>query len=379
MKKSICFICTSPVTFECFLKGHATELNKSHNVSLISNFDNYDIKNIPSSISLFSVPFKRKISLKNDFYTLTRLYYLFNKNKFDVTLSISPKAGLLVSIASFFSFTPIRIHWFTGQVWATKTGLYKKFLMSLDWLIANLSTNLLVDSFTQREFLYQKKIIKKVKSDVLGSGSVNGVDTKRFKTSEKIRSQVREKLSINDNTKLIVFAGRLNKDKGIFDLIEAFTIIKRKGYPLKLLLIGNDEEKIIEKISTTENFLNSEIIYIGPKHNIEYWLNGCDIFCLPSYREGFGSILIEASALKLPIVASKIYGVEDAVLDKVTGLLFNVGNINDLVKAIILLLNDAKLCKQLGDSGFEHVNKKFTKTILKKAFVEYINLKLNLI
>lgn len=379
MKKSICFICSAPVTFQCFLKEHATELLNSHNVTLISNFDNYDIKKIPSSISTFSVPFKRKISLINDFFTLISLYYLINKNKFDVTLSISPKAGLLVSIASFISFTPIRIHWFTGQVWATKTGLYKKFLMSLDWLIANLSTNLLVDSFTQREFLYKKKIIKKIKSDVLASGSVNGVDTKRFKTSEKIRSEVREKLSINNKTKLIVFAGRLNKDKGIFDLIDAFTKIKKKGYLVKLLLIGTDEEKVIEKISTTENFLKSEIIYIGAKHNIEYWLNGCDIFCLPSYREGFGSILIEASALKLPIVASKIYGVEDAVLDKETGLLFSVGNINDLVKTIIVLLNDAKLCKQLGDSGFERVNKKFTQTILKKAFVEYINLKLNLI
>ena len=375
MKKSICFFCTAPITFQCFLKEHAIGLLNTYNVTLISNFDDYDIRNIPSSIKVLSVPFKRKISLINDFYALIRLYFLINQNKFDLTLSISPKAGLLVSIASFLSFTPLRIHWFTGQVWANKTGLYKKFLMSLDWLIANLSTNLLVDSLTQREFLYKKKIIKKINSDVLAYGSVNGVDTKRFIASKKIRSQVRSKLSISENTKLIVFAGRLNKDKGIFDLIEAFTIIKRKGFPVKLLLIGPDEEKIIKKISNTENFLHSEIIYIGPKYNIEFWLNGCDIFCLPSYREGFGNILIEASALKLPIVASKIYGIEDAVLDKVTGLLFNPGNVNELVKAIILLHNDDQLCKKFGESGFERVNKKFTNTILKKAFFEYIKLR----
>tara|TARA_B100000242_G_scaffold207827_1_gene150885 strand:- start:836 stop:1975 length:1140 start_codon:yes stop_codon:yes gene_type:complete len=373
MKKSICFFCTAPITFQCFLKEHAIGLLNTYNVTLISNFENYEIRNIPSSIKVHSVPFKRKISLINDLYTLTKLYYLINKKKFDLTLSISPKAGLLVSIASFMSFTPVRIHWFTGQVWANKTGPYKKFLMFLDWLIANLSTNLLVDSLTQREFLYKKKIIKKINADVLAYGSVSGVDTKRFVASKKIRSQVREKLSINEETKLLVFAGRLNKDKGIFDLIEAFTIIKRKGFPVKLLLIGPDEEKIIKKISDTENFLNSEIIYLGPKYNIEYWLNGCDIFCLPSYREGFGNILIEASALKLPIVASKIYGIEDAVLDKVTGLLFNAGNVNELIKAIILLHKNDKLCKKLGDSGFERVNKKFTKTILNKAFFEYIN------
>lgn len=373
MKKSICFFCTAPITFQCFLKEHAIGLLNTYNVTLISNFENYEIKNIPGSIKVYSVPFKRKISLINDLYTLTKLHYLINKKKFDLTLSISPKAGLLVSIASFMSFTPIRIHWFTGQVWANKTGLYKKFLMSLDWLIANLSTNLLVDSITQREFLYKKKIIKKNNADVLAYGSVSGVDTKRFVASKKIRSQVREKLSINEETTLLVFAGRLNKDKGIFDLIEAFRIIKRKGFPVKLLLIGPDEEKIIKKISNTENFLNSEIIYLGPKYNIEYWLNGCDIFCLPSYREGFGNILIEASALKLPIVASKIYGIEDAVLDKVTGLLFNAGNVNELIKAIILLHNNDKLCKKLGNSGFERVTKKFTKTILNKAFFEYIN------
>ena len=373
MKKNICLVCTTPITFNCFLKEHAIELFDTYNVTLISNFNNYDLKNIPKKISIFSVPFKRKISILNDFYSLVKLYHLINRNKFDLTLSISPKAGFLVSIASFISFTPKRVHWFTGQVWVNKTGLYKKFLMSLDWLIASLSTNLLIDSFSQREFLPKKKIIKRTKSDVLAEGSVNGVDIKRFKISKKNRMQVRKNLSIDEKTKLLVFAGRINKDKGIYDLIEAFQKIKNKGYSVKLLLIGPDEEKIIKKISLTENFLNSEIIYIGPKYNLEYWLNGCDIFCLPSYREGFGSVLIEASALKLPIVATKIYGIEDAVLDKVTGFLYKAGDINALAKSIILLLENDNLCNKLGSAGFERVNRKFTREILKKEFIEYIN------
>tara|TARA_Y100000589_G_C27196845_1_gene647243 strand:+ start:1859 stop:2989 length:1131 start_codon:yes stop_codon:yes gene_type:complete len=373
MKKSIGLICAAPITFEWFLKDHAIKLLDKYKVTLISNFNNYDLKNIPSSISVFSVPFQRKTSIINDFYSLIKLYDLIKKNKFDLTLSISPKAGLLASIASFIAFTPRRMHWFTGQVWVTKTGSYKKLLMSLDWLIGNLSTHLLVDSFSQREFLCAKKIIKRVKSEVLAEGSVNGVDTTIFKPSKTDRLQVRKKLFINEDTKLLVFAGRLTKDKGIFDLIEAFKIIKSKGYSAKLLLIGPDEENIINKIALTENLLNSEIIYIGPKNNIEYWLNGCDILCLPSYREGFGSILIEASALKLPIVASKIYGIEDAVLDKVTGLLFKAGSIKDLVESIILLLENDELCKNLSEAGFKRINKKFTKAILKKAFFEYVN------
>ena len=92
-------------------------------------------------------------------------------------------------------------------------------------------------------------------------------------------------------------------------------------------MIGPDEENIIKKNSFIRKFHKNEIIYLGVKINPEYWLNGCDIFCLQSYRDLFGSVLIEASALKLPIIASKIYGIEDAVLDNVTGLLFKVGKV----------------------------------------------------
>ena len=185
MKKSICLVCTVPITFECFLKEHAIELLKHYKVTVISNFNNYDFKNMPSSISTLSVPFKRKVSLINDLYSLIKLFALINKNKFELTLSISPKTGFLVSIASLVASTPKRVHWFTGQVWVTKTGIYKKFLMSLDWLIGHLSTNLLVDSFSQREFLLSKNILNRTNSNVLADGSVNGVDTKRFKTNKK--------------------------------------------------------------------------------------------------------------------------------------------------------------------------------------------------
>lgn len=376
MKKSICFICNTPQGFEAFLKGHAIELLYNYKVTVISNFNNYNLKNIPKSIYIISLPFKRKISLSYDLFSLLKLYYVISKNNFDVTLSISPKSGLLTSIASFIAFTPRRIHWFTGQVWVHKTGFYKKLLMFLDWLIAKLSTNLLVDSYSQKEFLYKKNIINRAKSYVLADGSVCGVDLNRFKPNERVRSEVRRILSINDNYKLIAFVGRLNKDKGIYDLINAFKIIKSKGYSVKLLLIGPDEENIIKRNSFIGKFQKNEIIYLGVKNNPEYWLNGCDIFCLPSYREGFGSVLIEASALKLPVVASKIYGIEDAVLDNVTGLLFKVGNLDDLVKTIIRLLEDNQLCKNLGCAGFERVKTKFSREILKKSFLNYINFKI---
>ena len=86
--------------------------------------------------------------------------------------------------------------------------------------------------------------------------------------------------------------------------------------------------------------------------------------------------MIEASALKLPVVASKIYGIEDAVLDNVTGLLFKVGNLDDLVKTIIRLLEDNQLCKNLGCAGFERVKTKFSREILKKSFLNYINFRI---
>ena len=368
--KKICFVVSSPLTANSFLRGPINELSKDYEVYLIVNQNN-KFKKLIDDLNVkkvFHFEILRKISVLKDMRCLIKMICFFKKNKFDAIHSVSPKAGLIGMLAGRIANIPKRIHTFTGQVWATKKGFFRFILKLIDRVIDHSATHVLVDGKSQLKFLFDNKIALK-NGKILGNGSIAGISTKLFKPSMNERKKQRKKLNIPKEEWVFMFLGRLNKDKGVIDLIRAFCLIDQTKNNCSLYLVGNDEEKIQNKYKSFSN----KIFFIPHEKFPEKLIQACDTFCLPSYREGFGISAIEASALKKPIICSRIYGLNETVVEDLTGLKHEVGNIVKIQsKMEYALLNPSKM-KKMGENGRKYVEKNFNEDILLNAWKNFYN------
>lgn len=357
--KKICFITAVHGSAYSFLRDHMAALQKGYKVYYVCNEP--DVNNIMVSCDGYHcVNIQRKISLINDIKALWHLYKYFKAEKFDAVHSVTPKAGLLTSIAAFIARVPVRIHIYTGQVWANKTGFMKFLLKSMDRLISIFDTHILVDGEGQRQFLIKNRVVTAKNSRVLGSGSICGVNLERFNPSDEVRAEKRKELGIDDSKTVFVFMGRLNHDKGVYELLSAFDRLAAEREDVYLLLFGHDEENVRDTFQNYPNIkVGDNFCYYGATPEPQKMLQAGDVFVLPTYREGFGSSVIEASALGLPVICSDAYGVMDAMVDDVTGLRCKVGDVDSLYEAMLSLANDTKLQSKLGSKGRERVLKEF--------------------
>ena len=372
MKKKICFIVSSPMTVKSFLCNHIKELSKYYDVYLVSNIvkeDNYFLS-LPLS-EIKCIPIKREVSLLQDIKALLLLINYLKRHKFDAIHSITPKAGLISMLAGKFAKIKIRIHIFTGQVWHTKTGLIKLFLKFMDKCIVWCSTTILIDGNSQRDFLIKNKIVKEKKSIVLGRGSISGVDTNKFILDDQLSNDIRKELNINPTTIIFMFLGRLKIDKGVLDLVDAFLQLKKKHNNIYLLLVGIDEESIERKIRYKHDDRIDSINFYGPTNFPEKILQVCDVFCLPSYREGFGTSILEASLLKKAVICSDTYGLRDTVIENETGLIHKIMDVKSLIYQMEKLIENKELRISLGERGEQYVLNNFTSQILTNEWVKF--------
>ena len=284
--------------------------------------------------------------------------------KLDLVCTISPKGGFLGSMAASLVKIPRRIHFFTGQVWVNKKGPWKMILMFLDYLIGIFSSLCIADSPSQRQYLIDKRIIKERKITVLGKGSVAGVDIKKFKPDKSLRKETRHELGINEESKVMIFLGRINKDKGVNELIQAFMEISPIYDNLFLLIVGPDdgEREKLEGIVGSEE--TNKIFFTGSTNEPQKYLSASDILCLPSYREGFGMVIIEAASVGLPSIGSDIYGIRDAIVNDGTGLLHKPFSVEDLREKLKILLDNEELTKKLGQNARKRAIEEFRMEVM---------------
>jgi len=324
----------------------------------------------------------RQIDPLKDVVTLFKLVRLFKKHKFDIVHSATPKAGLLSAIAALVAGVPVRLHTWTGQPWVTLTGMKKNITMLADKLIGLLNTRCYADSPSQREFLIQTKIVSPKKIKVIHKGSISGIDLERFIPFEldmEEKSLRKEKSGIDRKSKVITFIGRMNKDKGIVELIYAFKEILKQGYDCDLLLIGPlDQDSDGVATLSLDQYINgcSKIHYLGYKKEPEYYLSISDIYCMPSYREGFGTTVIEAAAMGVPAVGTRIVGLVDAIEDEKTGLLVQVKSIEGLVDAFKRLLDNPEEMVKMGQRARQRCVENFDKNMINQLVaLEYLELR----
>jgi glycosyltransferase involved in cell wall biosynthesis len=359
---------TVPKDFLHHMAPYIQELKSAGNrVVLISSgssvclIDVIDIKR-----DYFDCGITRKPSLISDLNALINIYKLIISIKPNVVHTISPKAGFLGALASFFAFTPIRIHTFTGQVWVNKKGLIRLILKSFDQIISLLCSHVLADSASQKEFLIQHGVVKVGKISVLGNGSICGVDQGRFSRNYEVRKKLREEYFIGESDLVFLFMGRLNRDKGVYDLLQAFQKLN-SSVKVWLLLVGVCED---EQLLKTLQGADKRIIYQRYSSTPEnyYWM--ADVLCLPSYREGFGNVIIEGAAASLPCMASRIYGITDAVEEGYSGLLHEVGKVEEIRRCLEFWMEDAKNIADMGNYARQRAFEKFSTRYLIQEFLQ---------
>jgi len=354
--------------FKNFALKHIEQLSNKYNLFICCD-DPIKLKKIvPNNVTLININFKRNISFFNDIISFLLILIFFIREKPNLSITFTSKIGLIAGIASFIVRTPVRIHWFTGQVWANKKGLVKIFFKLIDKIIFSLSHNVFVDSISQRKFLIGENVISKKKSIVFHKGSVGGVDVKKFKLNKQIRIKLRKKYSISKNTFVFLYLGRINKEKGIDELIKAFQKIDSQ-YNILLIFVGPVEDK-----KYYDEFKNKKnILYFDFTKKPEYWFLLADILCLPSHREGFGNVVIEAAACGIPSLCSNIYGLNDAIIKNKTGFFHKVGSINDIKKKMLYIINNKRLTKKYGILARKRVLEDFEQSILAKKLFKFIN------
>jgi glycosyltransferase involved in cell wall biosynthesis len=357
--KRVCLVTTSPLIVNFFLVPHLLHLRRHYDVVLAVTLPGEVALHPLPGIDVIPVEISRRIRPLSDVVALESLRRLFRERQFQLVHSFGPKAGLLASTAGGAARVRARIHTFTGQIWATRSGPMRALLRTADRWIARMATHILADSPSQRDFLVREGILRPERCIVLGDGSLSGVDTERFRPDPAARAAVRAQLTIGEHARVVAYLGRLIRDKGVLDLARAFPSLPSDTF---LLVVGPDEDGLAARMRELAGSAASRMRFAGYTTQPERFLAASDVLCLPSYREGFGTVIIEAAAACVPAVASRIYGVTDALLDGETGLLFRPGDAVELARVLSGILVDDALRGRLGASARRRAMEHFAQT-----------------
>jgi glycosyltransferase involved in cell wall biosynthesis len=355
-----------------FLVPYLAALGREYRVHLAVNPDEDTALAEGHGAEVIALPIRRRISPWSDLRAFAAMVRLFRQRRFDVVHSFGPKAGLLAAIAGRFAGVPVRIHTYTGQVWITRSGIMRWLLAAADRAIARFATHLLADSPSQLRVLLENHIVRSEgKCRVLGSGSITGVDPARFRPDARARDAVRRELEIGPDATVFLFLGRITRDKGVLDLAQAFASLAAEHPAAVLLLVGPDEERLRPRIELICGAHARKLKFADYTRTPERYVAVADALCLPSYREGFGAVIIEAAAAGIPATGSRIYGITDAIIDGETGLLHAPADPKDLAAKMGMLLEDPALRERLGARARQRAINEFSQQRLTQALLDY--------
>lgn len=371
VRPRIIITATVPFAVNAFLEGHITELSRHYQIVLCTNLSEGKIlSNIENKVLLYDVSFARKISLLSDLKSLIKLFKIIGQCKPVAVHSITPKAGLLTMVAGAIHKVRNRWHTFTGQVWATKRGLARYLLRAMDRLIVVSATQVFADSPSQCRLLSDEGVVRDGNICVLGSGSIAGVNLARFRPDSLKRSSLRKKMSSGEAC-IFLFVGRLVRDKGVFDLIQAFKEVAETAHNIELWMVGPDEDCLAAQLREVGSNSLAPIRWFEMTDTPEHFMAAADVLVLPSYREGFGSVIIEAAACGLPAIAYRVDGVVDALDQGNSGLLVEARNVSAFAEAMKQLACNTELRSRLGSQARKRAVRDFDSRRISEAWLSF--------
>ncbi|MBR1626128.1 MAG: glycosyltransferase family 4 protein [Bacteroidales bacterium] len=368
--KKVLHIFTLFETPKSFFDGQFRYLaDNGYDIHLITSYDDRAVSFAQRNAIKYSpVVISRTISPVKDVKAIFKVCRYILKEHIDIVFGHTPKGAMVAMIASFICGVRHRIYYRHGLVYVTKTGFAKCILKQEERLVSLLSTKIINVSPSLAEFSVQEKLNGRKKQICLGKGTCGGIDVRYKFNPENINNQkleaYRKQFGIKENDFIFGFCGRICKDKGIIELIEAFRMFKSEQSGSKLLLIGHyDSRDILPNDKKNEIENEEDIIVTGyVDQDIEYYYSLIDVFIFPSHREGFGMSVIEASAMRKPVLVSRSCGCIDSIVEGETGLYIDLEP-KSIYDGMKYFLEKEKIVKY-GDTGRKFVLKNFDHTVV---------------
>ncbi|MGZ9675086.1 glycosyltransferase family 4 protein [Flavobacterium sp. GNP001] len=366
---------TVAISLDILLKGQLSFLNSHYEVVAVSGADGH-LETVAEreGVRVVSVPMSRSIAPIKDLVSLVKMYFLFKKEKPQIVHSITPKAGLLSMTAAYFAGVPVRMHTFTGLIFPYKKGLMQTLLLFMDKVLCRFATHIFPEGEGVKSDLQRYKVTTKP-LHVLANGNVNGIDTAFFDQSQVSESEqltLRKELQLNLSDFVFVFVGRLVADKGVNELVSAFSELSKNNTHCKLLLVGPLESELdplsaatLQAIST-----NRAIISVGFQADIRSYLSISNVFVFPSYREGFPNVVLQAGAMGLPSIVTNISGSNEIIQDNSNGIVIPVRDTQSLLTQMDLLLQDNVLTNNLAHSAREIIVTRYKQQMVWEAVLD---------
>lgn len=371
-KPTLVFVATTPFSANAALRTHLLALVKAHEVTLCVNTTAYPlVEELAHAVHICHIDIVRKIAPWQDLLALYQLFRCFKEIRPATVHSVTPKAGLLAMIAARLSGVQLRFHTYTGQVWATRTGIGRALLKGIDRLIALSASQVFADGFSQCRFLEDEGIVRRGGVTILGQGSIAGVDLARFRPDPLARAALRHQTGVADIVPVFLFVGRIVRDKGVFDLVQAFAALNAKHGLWELWVVGPDEDGLQTTLKAEGDRLGARIRWLGPTLVPERYMAAADVFVLPSYREGFSTVIIEAAACGIATIGSRINGVVDAIVEESTGCLVTTGDIKELTQVMERMGSDRKLLSDMGQAAKTRAVDNFSSSTVSAAWLSF--------
>lgn len=357
--KKICFVTTVFSTYKAFLLDFTKYLHKSgeYEISLICNEQDDIKKFLPSYVKYYPIKMKRGISLSL-FTSIKEIYKILKLNQFDIVQYSTPNASFYTAIAGKLARIPTLLYCQWGIRYMGFTGFKRKIFKLIEKITCMLSTNIEAESFNINKFSLDEKLYRSKKSVVIWNGSACGVNMSKFDISMKNewRKNVRKHLNIEEDDIVYIYAARLTVDKGINELLRAFLEISKEHSNVKLLTLGGiDDKSLLNTPLFCEAKKCSSIIFTGNVDNIEEYYAASDVFVSPSYREGFGLVVIEAGAMGVPAIVTNVPGQIDAIVPGDTGITCELKDVITLKHAMLSFLIQKDLLSDMSKKAYEHV------------------------
>ena len=376
-RKKICIVTTVESSMENWIVPFLDEYhNRAIDVTLVCNMtldQESSLKNRFDFVKTESIPFPRGINVTGSLKSVFELFRLFRRGNFDLVQYSTPNASMYASLASYFAGVPTRLYCQWGMVFMSMSGVKRLIFMAIEKLVCRLSTRVQPDSKGNLDYCRSHGFYDESKSNVIWNGSAKGLNLDEFDLSKKdeYSHEIKTRYGIKEDCPVVGFVGRLGRDKCCNELLAAFRDLVKDRPDAVLLFVGPIEKRETIEPELLAFFDESEnVVKTNRVNDVHKHMAAMDLLILPSYREGFGMSVVEASAMALPVVVTEYPGPSSAVLPNKTGLVIPIADSQALKLAISQLLDNPNLAKSLGMNGRSFVEESFNFNIFKEKLME---------
>lgn len=374
MQTKLIRITTVPISLKVLLKGqHSFMKSRGYDVIGVSSagVDLEEVHNI-EGVPVFALEMTRTISPLKDLISLWNFFQFCKREKPQIVHSHTPKAGIVGMLGAKLAGVPIRLHTVAGLPLMEATGIKRRVLDFVEKLTYACATKVYPNSKGLYDFILENQYTSANKLHVIAKGSSNGIDTTYFSRQQitiETQNQLKADLNILPEDFVFVFVGRLVGDKGINELVEAFT--KLVAQNSKLLLVGPLETKLdpLKEETLREIEKNKNIISVGFQRDVRPYLAISNALAFPSYREGFPNVVMQAGAMELPSIVSNINGCNEIIVEGENGIIIPVKDTEKLYSAMSRLVEDKNFYEILKSNARKMITNRFEQNLVWDALL----------